>query len=61
MYEGIHVMISATYTCCECPKGIHDLGNRVDAYVEQLADKLDIRGDNILVTRKFLIEGSSRL
>ena len=33
----------------ECVEGIHDLGNRVDAYVEQFADKLDIRGDNILV------------
>ncbi len=61
MYEGIHAMISATYTCCECAEGIHDLGNRVDADVEQLVDKLDIRGDNILVTWKFLMEGSSRL
>ena len=33
----------------ERAEGVHDLRDRVDADVEQLADKLSIRGNNVLV------------
>ncbi len=48
---GIAVMLAGRpgHIPGECAEGIHDLGYRVDAHVEQFADELGIHGDNILV------------
>jgi hypothetical protein len=48
---GIAVVLagSSSHEPSECRQSIHDLGHCVDGDVEQLADELGIRGDNILV------------
>ena len=40
---------SPVHTPDERAVGVHDLRDRVDADVKQLADKLSIRGNNVLV------------
>ena len=48
---GIAVVLASSsgHVPSQCTKSVHDLGHRVDADVEQLADQFSIRCDDILV------------